>query len=128
MTYRQFSIVELFLAGAMFATVATLFACPPPKPAPIPVDASDAASTVDSTAPYDDAGDGPLDDDAPLDSRHRACSAMRAAGCREGAIADCAAVLERVNSDPHFAHFDLGCLSSAKSAAAVKACGMSCTP
>jgi hypothetical protein len=124
-------ILESTVAVIGAIVVAVLFcqACPLNRPVPSPIDASDAAS-IDASV-----DDGPLDDDAPpTDDAKKptspcqpACDALKAAGCKEGAISDCARVVCQIIADPHFTHPDLTCLGKAKTPAAVRACGADCT-
>jgi len=111
--------------GAIIVAVLFCQACPLNRPVPSPIDASDAA-VVD---------DGPLDDDAPptddakksTSACQPACDALKAAGCKEGTVADCARVVCQIIADPHFTHPNLACLGKAKTPAAVRACGSDCT-
>ncbi len=64
---------------AIFGLLA-LAACPPPQPAPIPPDASDASPPLPADAsPVVDAGDVCA----------RACAVLRDASCPEGARSNC---------------------------------------
>lgn len=53
-----------------------------------------------------------------------ACDAMKRVGCV--VLSDCAAVMCKVNADPRFAHYNLGCLVKALVPSDVAACGADC--
>jgi hypothetical protein len=55
-----------------------------------------------------------------------ACAAMASAGCV--VLADCAQKVCQVNADPRFKHYDVVCLTQAKTAADVRKCGADCSP
>jgi hypothetical protein len=128
-------IVGSIVAGCGAIFVAGLFiaACPPAVP-PVTPDASDAAAVVvvDASPPPKPS----VADTAPptppptvaCPNAQTACDHMKAVGCREGAMADCARVLCSINSDPHFAHYNLSCIATATTSSAVKVCGGDCTP
>lgn len=113
---------DLVIFTAMTAAILVLsIGCPTIRPNT----PSDAAVT-----------DGPLDDDAPPNVRPTidaandcaaACERLRALGCREGKLSDCADVVCRMNSDTHFTHYDLACVTAASNPAVVRACGGQCT-
>jgi hypothetical protein len=90
--------------------------CPQtPTPVVPPPDAADAIAppppaVIDATPPVG------------CDS---ACAAMQLAGCV--VLSDCASTMCRVNTDPRFMHYDVGCLSRAKTVADVRKCGSDCS-
>ncbi len=101
----------------LIATIALLSAnasCPAPTPVP-PLDTQDAGVGPDAEA------DGATFDGARLDIYQRACGAMNAAGCAEGA-ATCAETL-RLSSTRRLVDFHVACLASATSKAEVRNCG-----
>lgn len=121
--------VSLF--GAVIVTALFVQACPVQRPAPVPIDASDAALVTDG--PFDD--DAPTTTDADVDEGRKpaaspcqpACDAWKAAGCKEGKLANCAKVVCDIIGDPHFVHYDLACVQKATTPAAIRACGAECT-
>lgn len=108
-------------------------ACPPlpsaPDAAPPTPTSVDAAPAVDAS-PKPDAS--PFGDATPADAARSpcqaTCDALRRAGCREGAVSDCAAKICQVNADPRFLHYNVTCLQTASTPANVAACGGQCTP
>jgi hypothetical protein len=95
-------------------------ACPPAGPIANPtIDASDAKAPPPPPPMLSDAT--PVIDTSPCAP---ACAAMAASGCK--VLSDCARVMCMLNSDPHFVHYDIGCLANAKTPTDVKACGAAC--
>jgi hypothetical protein len=106
----------------------------PPLPPPV-VDAKPIFDTTpviifDATPPmvFDSAAPDSAPSPTPSSPCQPACDGFKAAGCREGSLSDCARVICQVNSDFHFQHYNVACLAKAKTAAAVRACGATCTP
>ena len=102
----------MFLAILSFALLAP--ACPPdpPKP-PVPPDSGDAGPP-----PIVDAGG----DASPATIYDRACSAIAAAGCPEGAKPNCAATMKHM-AESGISPIDPKRCADAKTKADVRACG-----
>jgi len=121
-------VVFVSMTATLLAITMAVEGCPPATPPSTVVDASDAFAPPAPTT------DGAFDDDSPattdsaiVASCASACAAMKTAGCKEGAIVDCARVICAANADSHFKHYNLACLSKAMTTAAVRACGGECT-
>ena len=127
--FQKDIVVFVSMTVTLLAITMAVEGCPPVAPPSTVVDASDAFAPPTPTT------DGAFDDDSPATSADSAavvscasaCAAMKTAGCKEGAIADCARVVCQANADPHFKHYNLSCLSKAMTTAAVRACGGECT-
>lgn len=98
-----------------WAFVGAMTACPPPQPPVVPPDAADAGPYVIEAGP-----------DGTTSAEAKACAALDRAGCVT--LPDCETVLVKVQSDPHFVHYDLTCVAHALTPSDVAACGLTCTP
>jgi hypothetical protein len=130
MNVDRFFIVEVAgsvvaLSGAAIVGALFLAACPPSTPAVAP-DASDASLRIDAPTPPAPIPTPPQP--AACANAQTACDHMKAAGCREGTIVDCARVFCDINADPHFRHYNLACIAAAQDSSAVRGCGADCTP
>lgn len=99
----------VFIALAITTMVANAADCNPPPNPPTP-DAADAAP------PAPDAGPSPN-----ATAYQAACATLASLACAEGVDSTCAATLEHATT-MRFTTFDLPCLTSAKTKAAVREC------
>lgn len=91
-----------------------LTACPPSPLSPPPdADAVAPVVTIDA-AP------------TPGASCDTACAAMQRAGCV--VLPNCARTMCAANADPKFKHYDVVCITGAKTVADVVRCGADCSP
>jgi len=123
-------VKEIILRSAVLAVLPVIggfivAACPPSVGPVAPGPDADAVAPWLDAAPAVEAAP-PVALDAAGATCQTACDAMAHAGCT--VLSDCARVLCTTNADPRFRHVDLGCLTNAKTAAAVAVCGAKCTP
>jgi hypothetical protein len=109
--YLEFAAWCVVVGACVFLATAC-----PPSPVVPPPDATDAI------APPSAFGDANWPPAGTCDS---ACAAMQLAGCV--VLSDCARVMCQANSDPRFKHYDVGCLSLAKTVVDVRKCGSDCS-
>jgi hypothetical protein len=102
---------EIAIPLVAFAGIGVFVAACPTPPTPV----APGPDAADAVAPATDAS---------IASCQTACDAMKRVGC--AVLSDCAATICKVNADPRFAHYNLGCLTKALVPADVAACGADC--
>ena len=112
---------EIAIPLVAFATIGVFVAACPPNPGPVSpgVDAADVGAP-----PAIDSAPKPSAVDASTTDCQSACDAMKRVGCV--VLSDCAATICKINTDPRFAHYNLGCIVRALVPADVAACGADC--
>jgi hypothetical protein len=120
--YRTILAVALLVASSPSCN-------PPPDPVTPPAPAPAPIPTIPPPLPVVDAGPpAPPPAPAPGDAYDDACAAMKAAGCHAGADPTCAATMRHADHDG-ITKVPVACLGSAKTKAAVRACGFTkCAP
>lgn len=111
-----------FTAWCFAVSLGFAIAACPPNPVTPPPDA-DAVAPL-PPVPVEAAPPAPTPS-PPASSCDSACAAMQLAGCV--VLPDCAKTMCQANSDPKFKHYDVACLSRARTVADVRACGTDCS-